>query len=216
MGTCCVMLENGAFRDYVVSALELAGFLCTTVLGQNMPLICCDEWIPEIPDGARVLVLYRRARYTRSPAYAALSERCDCRAMERPFLLEELIRTVSEMTGEPDSGVPVPEEVPVLREEAFVLSREGMTVSCGAFSVRLTEREFRLLEVLAGHAGGTVSREILLRDAWDGMESRGNVVDVYIGYLRKKLEPKFGKGVILAIRGAGYQLSVGERAVEVN
>ncbi|MBQ8332753.1 MAG: winged-helix domain-containing protein [Clostridia bacterium] len=215
-GICCVMMENGVFRDYVTSALELAGFSCTGMPADDVPVICCDEWIPEIPDGSRVLVLYRRARYTRSPAYAALSERCDCRAIERPFRLDELTDTVREMTGNCAASVPV-QDVPRIAEKknnALILSRADLTASCGAFSVRLTEREFRVLDVLAEKAGETVSRETLLNDAWDGMESRGNVVDVYIGYLRKKLAPEFGKGVILAVRGAGYVLCMGECAVE--
>lgn len=213
-GICCVMMENGVFRDYVISALELAGFTCTETLTGSVPVICCDEWIPEIPDGSRVLVLYRRARYTRSPAYAALSERCDCSALGRPFRLEELTAIVREMDG--GAAVPVRNapEPTGKKNDPLVLSRSELIASCGAFSVHLTGTEFRVLDVLAAKAGETVGRETLLNDAWDGMESRANVVDVYIGYLRKKLAPAFGKGVILAVRGQGYILSVGERAIE--
>lgn len=211
MGTCCVMMENGIFREYVVSALELTGIRCVNEPA-GVPVICCDEWIPDIPDGSQVLVLYRRPRYTRSPAYAALSERCECRAMERPFLLEELVQTVLEMTGGREH-IPAVINAPEKADNAVTLIRDTLTAEGADFTVHLTEREFRVLEVLAERAGETVSRELLLRDAWDGMESRGNVVDVYVGYLRKKLEPHFGKGVILSIRGKGYVLSPGERRI---
>ena len=97
----------------------------------------------------------------------------------------------------------------------MIRRRDDMTAEYDGVTVRLTEREFRLLEVLAEKAGATVSREVILRDAWDGMESRGNVVDVYVGYLRRKLEPILGRGAILAVRGAGYVLSAGEKKLQI-
>ncbi len=212
MEYCCVMMGDEVLGDYVTAALELAGIRCVREKPEEASVICCtEEGVPSVPEECGVVVLYRRARYTRTPAYAALSETHRCRALERPFLLEELIRAVLELmdSGERSFDAAAKEEEPV------VLHREELSVQWGGQSIRLTEREFRLLEILCEKSGSTVSREVILHDAWDGLESRGNAVDVYIGYLRRKLEPVFGKGGILAVRGAGYVLNPEGKTIRI-
>ncbi len=71
--------------------------------------------------------------------------------------------------------------------------------------VELTTREFAVLEFLVRHAGEVVTRTELLDHVWDeNYLGSGNVVDVYVGYLRRKLEEPFGRGLIRTVRGAGY------------
>ena len=73
--------------------------------------------------------------------------------------------------------------------------------------VDLSAREFALLEYLARHAGRVVGRSELLDHVWDvNYQGSGNVVDVYVGYLRRKLEQPFGRLLIRTERGAGYIL----------
>jgi two-component system OmpR family response regulator len=73
--------------------------------------------------------------------------------------------------------------------------------------VELTPREFALLEFLAKHAGEVVSRAKLLEHVWDEHYSGStNVVDVYVGYLRKKLEHPDGPRLIKTVRGVGFML----------
>jgi two-component system OmpR family response regulator len=73
--------------------------------------------------------------------------------------------------------------------------------------VLLTTREFAVLEYLARHAGQAVTRTTLLEHVWDeNHEGSTNIVDVYVGYLRKKLEQPFGTPVIRTIRGTGWAL----------
>ena len=216
MGVCCIQIGDGILRDYVISALELAGIRCITDGGQADAVCCCDDNVPALPDGSSVVILYRRPRYTRTPAYAALSDRYRCTAIERPFHLEELVRTVTEMVnsgGSPGESVPIRGDS--TNEKLLILRREDTTAELGGAVIRFTEREFRLLELLAERAGSVVSREEILTDAWDGTESASNAVDVYIGYLRRKLEPHLGKGVIVAVRGAGYQLIPGDRKLRI-
>jgi DNA-binding response OmpR family regulator len=70
-------------------------------------------------------------------------------------------------------------------------------------SVSLTAREFRMLETLMQHAGQVLSREQLLSHVWGyDYDPGSNVVDVYVGYLRRKL----GNGAIQTIRGMGYMM----------
>lgn len=216
MGICRIRIGDGILRDYVTAALELAGIRCITDDGSADVTCCCDDSVPELPDGASVVILYRRPRYTRTPAYAALSDRCRCTAIERPFSLEELVRTVTEMAGsEHIPGDPVSIRRSDEAEKLLILRREDTTAELDGAVIRFTEREFRLLELLAERAGSVVSREEILTDAWDGTESASNAVDVYIGYLRRKLEPHLGKGVIVAVRGAGYQLIPGDRKLRI-
>ena len=69
----------------------------------------------------------------------------------------------------------------------------------------LTEREDELFRVLFEHSGELVSREDLVAAVW-GENTSTNVADVYVSYLRRKLTPLFGDGVLPSVRGAGYIL----------
>jgi two-component system, OmpR family, response regulator len=80
-------------------------------------------------------------------------------------------------------------------------------VARAGVAVALTAREFAVLEYLARHAGEAVTRATLLDHVWDeNFEGSTNVVDVYVGYLRKKLEQPFDRSLIRTIRGVGYAL----------
>jgi two-component system, OmpR family, response regulator len=73
--------------------------------------------------------------------------------------------------------------------------------------IELTARELAVLEVLARNAGHVVTREELLGQVWDeDYEGSPNVVDVYVGYLRKKLERPSGPRLIRTVRGVGFVL----------
>jgi two-component system, OmpR family, response regulator len=76
--------------------------------------------------------------------------------------------------------------------------------------VELTAREFSVLEYLLRHAGDVVTRTDLLEHVWDeNYLGSTNVVDVYVGYLRKKLEQPFGRPLIQTVRGVGFRLEDG-------
>jgi len=77
----------------------------------------------------------------------------------------------------------------------------------GETELQLSLREFALLELLMRHAGKALSRAQLLDGAWDmAFESRSNVVDVYMRYLREKVDRPFGRRSIETVRGVGYRL----------
>lgn len=79
-------------------------------------------------------------------------------------------------------------------------------VSYRGKSAQLTVQESRLFEFLRCHAGTLVTRRELLCEVWDGADGETNIVDVYVSYLRRKLIPIFGQGVLLTVRGKGYIL----------
>lgn len=83
----------------------------------------------------------------------------------------------------------------------------------GEVEVALSRREQALLGALLARAGSVVRKEDLLRQVW-GTEFNGdpNIVEVYVGYLRKKLDTPFGRHSIETVRGVGYRLAVDEHA----
>ena len=77
----------------------------------------------------------------------------------------------------------------------------------GGVPVALTAREFAVLEFLARNAGEAITRARLLDHVWDeNFTGSTNIVDVYVGYLRRKLEQPFDRPLIRTIRGVGYAL----------
>ncbi|MCW2853118.1 MAG: response regulator receiver [Nocardioides sp.] len=81
-----------------------------------------------------------------------------------------------------------------------VVQRSGQDVS-------LTPREFGLLHYLMRHRGDVVSKSEILESVWDlNYDGADNVVEVYIGYLRRKIDQPFGRKAIATVRGVGYRL----------
>jgi two-component system, OmpR family, response regulator len=77
----------------------------------------------------------------------------------------------------------------------------------GEAELSLSAKEFALLELFMRRPGTTLSRQALLEGAWDmAFEMRSNVVDVYIRYLREKIDRPFGCESLETVRGAGYRL----------
>ena len=77
----------------------------------------------------------------------------------------------------------------------------------GDVEIQLSTKEFALLDTLMRRAGLVLSRLQLLEHAWDyAYENRSNVVDVYIRYLREKVDRPFGRESIETVRGVGYRL----------
>lgn len=88
------------------------------------------------------------------------------------------------------------------------LDPSGHRVWCLGQRVELSAREFALLEAFMRRPGEAVSRQWLLEQAWDiAYEQRSNVVDVYVKYLRSKLDEPFAITLIETVRGVGYRLT---------
>lgn len=119
----------------------------------------------------------------------------------KPFRLEELIARVRVQLRKTHSSQP--KEEMLLQVGNIVLDLRKRQVRVADRLVELPIREFTLLEMLMRHSGEVVSREELLNHVWGyDYEPNSNIVDVYIGYLRKKL----GNKLIETVRGIGYRL----------
>jgi DNA-binding response OmpR family regulator len=98
-----------------------------------------------------------------------------------------------------------------LRLGELVVDRAARQVSMAGEPVSLSPREFAVLDVLASRAGSVVTKDELLRAVWgDEQAATRNAVEVYVGYLRRKLDAVGAGSVVRTVRGHGYLASTGE------
>src|SRR6201996_850579 len=96
----------------------------------------------------------------------------------------------------------------VLRAGDLSLDPASRAVRRGAVRVELTAREFAMLEYLMRRAGQVVPKSELLDHVWESSDTADlNVVEVYAGYLRRKIDAPFGRSALQTLRGAGYRLA---------
>ena len=101
-----------------------------------------------------------------------------------------------------------PQRPAVLRAGDLALDPAARVVTRGDVEVELTAREFALLEYLLRRQGEVVSKTDLLAHVWDAhLEVDLNLVEVYVSYLRRKVDAPFGRASLQTVRGAGYRLS---------
>jgi two-component system, OmpR family, response regulator len=152
-------------------------------------------------DGVRAPVLVLTARDAVEDRVAGL----DCGAddyVTKPFAIVELLARIRALTRRGPIERPAVLEAGDLRLDPA--SRQAWR---GDEGIPLSAREFGLLEALMRRPGQTLSREQLLEQVWgeDG-ETESNVVDVYVYYLRQKVDRPFGAQSIETVRGGGYRL----------
>ena len=122
--------------------------------------------------------------------------------LTKPFSLAELTARLRALVRRGPVERPTVIEVGDLR-----LDPATREVWRGETAIQLSAREFGLLETLMRNPGTVFTQTQLLEAAWDlGYEQRSNVVEVYIRYLREKIDRPFGVGSIETVRGAGYRL----------
>ncbi len=101
-----------------------------------------------------------------------------------------------------------PERPTVLTVGDLTLDPASRAVRRGGIDIDLTPREFGLLHYLMRRSGEVVPKLEILQAVWDAnYEGDENVVEVYIGYLRRKIDQPYGRQTIQTLRGAGYRLS---------
>ena len=122
----------------------------------------------------------------------------------KPFSFGELLARLRALVRR-----GVTERPAVLEVDGVTLDPATHAVARDGTVVDLSTREFALLEFLMRRAGEVVSRSRILEHVWDvNHDGFSNVVDVYVGYLRRKLEDPFNRPLIRTVRGAGYGLGL--------
>lgn len=183
------------------AALEVTSYneYDVVVLDRDLPTVHGDEV-------CRVLVARRhRGRILMLTAAGEVEERVDGLALgaddylPKPFVFGELVARVRALSRR--SGAPVP---PVLECAGIRLDPYRRRVERDGREVRLTKKEFTVLEELLRAEGGVVSAERLLERAWDeNIDPFSNIVRVTMATLRRKLG---GPPVIETVTGSGYRL----------
>ena len=122
--------------------------------------------------------------------------------LPKPFAFAELLARLRALARRGADERPAVIEVDDLR-----LDPATRQVWRGDAEIQLSAKEFALLETFMRRPGQVLSRYQLLEHAWDyAYENRSNVVDVYVRYLRDKVDRPFGRRSLETVRGAGYRL----------
>jgi two-component system OmpR family response regulator len=122
--------------------------------------------------------------------------------LTKPFSLAELLARLRALFRRQPTERPA-----VLTAGDITLDPAARRVTRGSAEIELSSKEFALLETFMRQRGRVLTRFQLLEHAWDySYESRSNVVDVYVRYLREKLDRPFGVESIETVRGTGYRM----------
>ena len=221
MPTVLVVDDDEAIRTALERALGLEGFAVSTVAGGHAALeavadqppdvIVLDVVMPDL-DGVSVTKDLRgQGRQMPILVLSALDEVDDRVAglqagaddyLIKPFAVDELVARLHALLRRRTDPISVPLRVgDVVVDPARHIARRGDR------DLELTRREFELLETFARHAGIVLDRFQLLEHVWGyDFAVDGNVVDVFVGYLRRKLEADGEPRVLHTVRGVGFVL----------
>lgn len=198
-------VDHAATRD---SALVL---LCDAIY----PIVIIDRILPD-GDGIELcralrergqssMILLLTARDAIADRVEGLKAGADD-YLTKPFAFEELLARIEALTRRAAGLAPAADAAP-LQVADLVLDPATKTARRDEREIALTATEYALLAYLMTHAGRVVSRADLLRDVWGwGFDPGTNIVEVYITYLRRKVDAGAAQRLIRTVRGFGYRL----------
>jgi two-component system, OmpR family, response regulator len=199
--------EEGLLADVAVKGEDALWMAQATaydviVLDVNLPGLDGFEVLRQLRgDGLRTPVLFLTARDGVGDRVAGLDVGGDD-YLVKPFSFPELLARLRALTRRGSTQRPVVLEVGSLR-----LDPASRRVWRDDVEIELSAKEFTLLEVFMRSPGTVLSRVDLLERGWDmAYETRSNVVDVYVRYLREKIDRPFGCTSLETVRGVGYRL----------
>ena len=216
-----VIEDYGPIRESVSEGLRDAGYAVDAaadgregmwyVQSNDYDVIVLDLMLPEI-DGLTILREVRGGERNACVLILTARDQLDDRVeglnagaddyLVKPFAFEELLARVRTLVRRKYN-----QQNPVIQIADLAVDTATRTVNRGPRSIDLTAREYALLEYLAARAGELVTRTDIWEHVYDfHSDSQSNVVDVYIGYLRKKIESPDLPKLIHTRRGQGYVL----------
>jgi DNA-binding response OmpR family regulator len=213
--------DEARVASFIAQGLEGAGFVTDVVgegyeaiarmdRGQSWDLILLDVGLPDI-DGFQVLERVRKIDQTTPvimlTAHGDVPSRVkglDLGAddyLPKPFDFDELVARIRAQLRHDRQP-----QASVLQAGDLTLDLKSRKASRGERDVDLTSREFALLEFFLRHPGQVLTRSQILNGVWGyDFDPGTNVVDVYVGYLRNKLDKPSAESFIETVRGGGYR-----------
>ena len=205
-------IRRGLEREgYAAEVVTTGGEAILLTTEQDYDAVVLDVMIPA-PDGFAVCrqmrarnrwapVLMLTARDSVDDRIRGLDAGADD-YLVKPFSFGELLARLRALLRRAPAERPA-----ILQVGDVTLDPSTHAVTRAGQPVELSAREFALLEFLMRRAGQVLTRTAILEHVWDyRYDGDSNVVDVYIGYLRRKLEEPFGAPLIRTVRGVGYVL----------
>ena len=214
--------DDRAVRDALDRALRLEGYeiiltadgseALTALDRKRVDLIILDVLMPYVNGlsvcrtlrsrGDRTPVLMLTARHEVGDRVAGLDAGADD-YLTKPFALDELLARIRALLRRSDAAALSE----VLRYQDLELDIKSRRARRGDRLIDLTKTEFDLLELLMSNAGVVLDRDLIYQRIWDiNFETTSNSLDVYIGYLRRKIEEEGESRLIHTMRGVGYVL----------
>jgi DNA-binding response OmpR family regulator len=197
--------------DEAIRILDQSGY-DVVVLDLNLPTTDGLEVLKHIRskgDGLRVLALSSRRQL--EDRVGTLDLGADD-YLAKPFAFSELsarMRALLRRSGQPAEVT--------LRVADLEFNRVEHNVNRGGKPIELTPKELALLEYLMQNVGQCVTRAMIVEKVWRlSTDTMTNVVDVYINYLRKKIDEGFDTKLIHTVRGVGYRLGSAEHPAALN
>ena len=203
------ILEKRLKKEYSVDACGDGETALDFLSVYSYDLVLLDIMLPKM-DGMSVLKWMRRRNI--STPVLLLTAKSDIKDRVRgldsgaddylvkPFSYEELLARIRVLVRRNSSQL-----TSVLKVGDLEIDTVSKTVTRQGNPITLTSKEFRLLEYMMHYPGILLSRDQLSQRAWDStFEGGSNIVDVYIRYLRKKIDEGFEQKLIHTVRGAGY------------
>jgi len=201
-------------EQYAVDAANDGEQGCSMAIGVEYDLVILDLNLPGL-DGLSLLKSLRQRKPNLPVIVLTARTRVDDRVqcldsgaddyVMKPFSFLELsarIRTLLRRSHLPSESI--------LKVHDLNLDRVERRVERAGRQIELTSKEFALLEYLMRNAGRRLTRAMIIEHVWNlTFDSTTNIVDVYVNYLRRKVDDGFPIPLIHTVRGVGYQLSLG-------
>jgi DNA-binding response OmpR family regulator len=190
--------EDGAEADFKARGASYDVIILDLMLPKIDGLTLLKQWRK---DGIATHILLLTAKDTTEDKVKGLDLGADD-YLTKPFQLEELLARLRALVRRRHQV-----KDPILRVHDLEIDTSARTVKRAGQVIHLTPREFALLQFLAFHRGKVVTRTMIWEHLYDEYdENTSNVVDVYIRYLRTKIDNAFEKKLILTRWGEGYML----------
>jgi DNA-binding response OmpR family regulator len=210
-----ILLRSLKGEGLVVDGVGTAEAASDYIKSFHYDLVILDLQLPDSP-GTALLRRLRSERHAMPVLILTARSDIDSKAegfsagaddyLTKPFSLAELSMRVHALLRR----APAIQDS-VLKFANLEINRLTRQVRRGGKRIELSPKEYSLLEYLSLHAGRALSRSMIVERVWDqSFEGLTNIVDVYIGHLRRKIDEGYEPKLIRTVRGLGYSLDAGE------